>query len=158
MHKKCVGCDTPIPSGAIKCPMCGAPVQANHPIKFQSLEDKQKSDFKEIQLNVKGDYMAENIKFCTDCGNQLNIKAELCPKCGVRQRIKNEGKNKITAGVLALIIGGFGIHHFYLGNTIRGVIYLLLCWTFVPAIIAFIEGIIYLTASDDTFRVKYAND
>ncbi|KAA0894286.1 TM2 domain-containing protein [Oryzomonas rubra] len=100
--------------------------------------------------------MAE-IKFCTACGNELNIKAELCPKCGVRQAVKGGGSNrKITAGILALFLGGFGIHHFYLGNTGRGVLYLLFFWTFIPAIASFIEAIIFLTMSEDDFEAKYS--
>lgn len=99
--------------------------------------------------------MAENVKYCTECGNELKIKAELCPKCGVRQTVNSEGSKKIVAGVLALLLGGFGIHHFYLGNIGRGIIYLLLCWTFIPALIALIEGITYLTMSDSAFEAKY---
>jgi len=101
--------------------------------------------------------MSEHVKYCTTCGNQLNAKAEICPKCGVRQSVRTESNKKIVAGVLALIIGGLGIHHFYLGNTLRGVLYLLLCWTFIPAIVAFVEGIILLTMSDDAFLAKYSN-
>lgn len=96
-----------------------------------------------------------DIKYCTTCGNQLNIKAEICPKCGVRQ-IGRDSNRKIVAGVLALLLGGFGIHHFYLGRTLRGLVYLLLCWTFIPAILSFIEAIIILTMSDEKFEAKYS--
>lgn len=64
-------------------------------------------------------------------------------------------KNKIVAGILALILGGFGAHKFYLGKPIVGIIYLLLCWTYIPSFIGFIEGIIYLTSSDEKFYIKY---
>ncbi len=64
-------------------------------------------------------------------------------------------KNKMTAGLLALFVGGFGVHKFYLGQTGIGVVYLLFCWTGIPGIIAFIEGIILLTMSDDDFNAKY---
>ena len=33
--------------------------------------------------------------------------------------------------------------------------YLLFCWTFIPAIVALIEGIIYLTMTDVDFYNKY---
>jgi TM2 domain-containing membrane protein YozV len=65
------------------------------------------------------------------------------------------GKSRVTAAVLAFFLGGFGIHKFYLGKTAQGVLYLLFCWTFIPAIIAFIEFIIYLTMSDEAFEEKY---
>lgn len=64
-------------------------------------------------------------------------------------------KNKMTAGLLALFVGGFGVHKFYLGQTGIGVVYLLFCWTGIPGIIAFIEAIIILTMSDDDFNAKY---
>jgi len=63
-------------------------------------------------------------------------------------------KSKVAAGLLAIFLGGLGIHKFYLGKTGAGVLYLLFFWTYVPAIIGFIEGIIYLCSSDHDFQVK----
>jgi hypothetical protein len=60
-------------------------------------------------------------------------------------------KSRVTAGLFALLLGGLGVHKFYLNKAGMGVLYLLLSWTFVPAIIALIEGIIYLTQDDATF-------
>jgi TM2 domain-containing membrane protein YozV len=48
-------------------------------------------------------------------------------------------KDSTTAILLALFLGGFGVHHFYLGQLIAGVCYLLFFWTFIPAILALIE-------------------
>lgn len=64
-------------------------------------------------------------------------------------------KSKSTAGILALLIGGLGIHKFYLGQNAMGILYLVFCWTYIPAIIAFVEGIVLLTMSDDEFNRKY---
>lgn len=49
-------------------------------------------------------------------------------------------KNPTTAVLLALFLGGLGIHKFYLGQTGMGIVYLLFCWTYIPSIIAFIEA------------------
>lgn len=96
-------------------------------------------------------------KFCTDCGKELNVKAEICPACGVRQMYSgSNGKNRVTAGLFALLLGGLGAHKFYLGRTGMGVLYLLFFWTFIPAIVSLIEGIIYLTMDDHAFGLKYA--
>ncbi|MBI1801662.1 MAG: TM2 domain-containing protein [Chloroflexi bacterium] len=65
------------------------------------------------------------------------------------------GRNRVAAALFALFLGGLGIHKFYLGQVTQGVIYLLFCWTFIPAIIAFIEGIVYLTMTDEAFAAKY---
>ncbi|MGA9658364.1 MAG: TM2 domain-containing protein, partial [Asticcacaulis sp.] len=68
---------------------------------------------------------------------------------------KTNGKTKLGAIILALLLGGLGGHKFYLGQPVLGVVYLLFCWTFIPSIIAFIELIIYAVMSDDEFDRKY---
>jgi len=100
--------------------------------------------------------MPDETKYCSNCGVQIDAKAEICPKCGVRQPNTGTGeKNRIVAALLAIFIGGFGIHKFYLGSNGWGLVYLLLCWTLIPAIVAFVEGIIYLTMTDEAFQAKY---
>ena len=64
-------------------------------------------------------------------------------------------RSRVAAALFAFFLGGLGIHKFYLGRTGEGVIYLIFFWTFIPAIVAFIEGIIYLTMGDDEFAQKY---
>ena len=64
-------------------------------------------------------------------------------------------KNKVVAGVLGILLGSFGAHKFYLGKIGWGIVYILFCWTGIPAIAGMIEGIMYLTADDETFQVKY---
>lgn len=65
-------------------------------------------------------------------------------------------KNKYIAFLLAFFLGGLGIHKFYLGKTLQGVIYILFCWTYIPAIIAFIESIVYLLSNKEKFEKKYS--
>jgi TM2 domain-containing membrane protein YozV len=71
---------------------------------------------------------------------------------------------KVLAGVLAIVLSllGFpGIHKFILGYTGAGLIMLLCsiltCWIlWLPfAIIGLIEGIIYLTKTDEEFVATY---
>ncbi|MFZ4198937.1 TM2 domain-containing protein [Paenibacillus sp. NPDC058898] len=61
----------------------------------------------------------------------------------------------MAAGIFALFLGGIGVHKFYLGKVGMGILYLIFCWTLLPAIIAFFEGIIYLCTSDEDFAKKY---
>lgn len=59
-------------------------------------------------------------------------------------------KSKVVAGVLGILLGSLGIHNFYLGNTTRGIIQLLisllsvgfLAWA--VAIWGIVEGILIL--------------
>ena len=68
-------------------------------------------------------------------------------------------EKKIPAGILGILLGRLGIHKFYLGYTTAGIIQivitLLTCG--VGSIIGLIEGIIYLTKSDEEFANTYVN-
>ncbi len=101
-------------------------------------------------------------QYCSSCGEIIKKEAEICPHCGVRQKPAPGGptgsKDRVTAGVLALLLGGIGAHKFYLGQTGLGILYLCFSWTLVPALVGFIEGILYLTKTDEEFYQKYVND
>ena len=95
-------------------------------------------------------------KYCQECGSVIRAKAEICPKCGVRQAVGSlSGRNRMAAALFALLLGGIGIHKFYLGRVGMGIVYLLFCWTFIPLIASLIEGIVYLTMTDADFTAKY---
>ncbi|MBV8477989.1 MAG: TM2 domain-containing protein, partial [Acidobacteria bacterium] len=40
---------------------------------------------------------------------------------------EKEGPNRTTAGILAILLGGFGVHKFYLGQTTAGIITIVAC-------------------------------
>ena len=71
--------------------------------------------------------------------------------------------NKIVAGIFGIVLGGLGIHKFILGYTGTGLIMLLVsvlsCFILAPImhLIGLIEGIIYLTKSDDDFVRTYVD-
>jgi TM2 domain-containing membrane protein YozV len=107
-------------------------------------------------------------KYCSECGEIIKAKAEICPNCGVRQSspplvsslsslaaVAPNGKSKLAAALFALFLGGLGIHKFYLGQTGWGIAYLLMCWTLIPALVGFIEGILFLVMSESDFNHKY---
>ena len=48
-------------------------------------------------------------------------------------------RDEIVGILLALFLGTFGIHHFYLRRTGLGVLYCCFCWTSIPTILGFIE-------------------
>jgi len=70
-------------------------------------------------------------------------------------------KEKLTAGLLAIFLGSLGIHKFYLGYTKPAIIMLVLglvtCGS-VTSIIALIEGIMYISKSDEEFQEIYVKN
>jgi TM2 domain-containing membrane protein YozV len=66
-------------------------------------------------------------------------------------------KDKTVAGILAILLGSLGIHQFYLGNTTRGIIYILLGCVAVSPILGIVDGIMYLTKTDEQFQRNYLN-
>lgn len=87
----------------------------------------------------------------------------------VEKTISSTDNKKILAGILAILLGTFGVHKFILGYNKEGIILLsiavvgilttcLIIGAFIlwiPGIIGLIEGIIYLTKSDEEFYRTY---
>ena len=77
------------------------------------------------------------------------------------QQLEEAHNKKIVAGILGILLGGLGSHKFYLGYTTAGIIMLVVsivsCGFVAPiiSIIGLIEGILYLTKSDEEFYRTY---
>lgn len=71
------------------------------------------------------------------------------PKEPIRQ------KSKGVFLVLALLLGGVGVHRFYLGSWIWGLLYFAFCWTYIPLYVAIIEFIVYLCIPGSLFDERY---
>jgi TM2 domain-containing membrane protein YozV len=100
-------------------------------------------------------------KYCVECGELIRARAELCPECGVRQPQSKEASNKLAAGLCGILVGALGVHKFILGMTTPGIIMvlvsLLTCGIGAIAmmVIGSVEGIIYLSKSDEDFYETY---
>jgi TM2 domain-containing membrane protein YozV len=106
-------------------------------------------------------------KFCNNCGMETQSNQIVCTSCGVALAKSKGEKSKVVAGIFAILLGGFGAHKFYLGYTTEAIITLVVMWgglillgipTLVMAIIVLIEGIIYLTKSDQEFQQTYVDN
>ena len=142
-EKFCHACSKVLHHSAATCPSCGA---AQRPPDSQPPASPQAGTIAQAA-------------YCHGCGGMVHVSAETCPKCGARQH--NSGKvvkSRVLAGILALFLGGLGIHKFYCGRPGLGILYLLFCWTFIPGIIAFFEALIYFfTKSDEEFTTRYCS-
>jgi len=80
----------------------------------------------------------------------IDEKGNVIPK-------SSEESKRIIAGILALLLGSLGVHKFVLGYTQEGIIQLILSIVScgILSIIPFIEGIIYLTKTDEEFIYMY---
>ena len=68
-------------------------------------------------------------------------------------------EKKISAGICGILLGALGIHRFILGDTKGGILRILITVVTCGAgsLIGLIEGIIYLTKSDEEFVDLYIN-
>lgn len=102
------------------------------------------------------------LKSCYECHAEVSDRADSCPKCGAPFNLPAPAqvvplKSKGTAAALAIFLGGIGIHKFYIGRPGWGVIYILFCWTFIPAILGLIEGLSYLTESPARWQKRFTH-
>ena len=121
------------------------------------------------------------MSLCPNCGTNLEEGAKFCASCGyeISPRSINQErdqeyytnnnaiepeivgspanlvKDRMVAGIFAILLGTFGIHKFYLNDMGMGVLYLLFFWSGIPSLVGLIEGILYLTATDEEFQEKY---
>ncbi len=103
---------------------------------------------------------------CTNCGTVLPISPMPMQRVQYDQSGKPAGSDKkVVSGVVAILLGALGIHKFILGYTTEGIIMLVaslvggffLCGipTMAMSIIGIVEGIMYLTKSDEEFSRTY---
>lgn len=94
---------------------------------------------------------------CVACTAQMSMNAPFCPTCAhpnLLSPYENAVKTKIVVGLLAIFLGTFGIHRFYLNQARLGLLYLIFFWTIIPTVVGIIEGLLYLIQSDERFRER----
>ena len=98
--------------------------------------------------------------YCQKCVTRIPENIQYCPSCGARTGCAGKPrKDKTAAGLLAIFLGGLGIHYFYMGKTTAGIISLILglCSCYVWGLVMFAQGIFILTMSDEDFLAKYVD-
>ncbi|MCL2509052.1 MAG: TM2 domain-containing protein [Oscillospiraceae bacterium] len=122
----CKNCGAQLNSGAYNCQNCGAPTGLQPPI------------------------------YCQNCGTAAAPTAVSCQNCGapLQNSMNNpNAKSKIAAAVLAFILGGLGVHNFYLGFKGKAIAQLLISvlscgfLSIISIVWAIVEGVQILTGS-----------
>lgn len=114
----CKKCGTDVSDDAIVCPKCG-----------------EKLNYKRTGSSNGGSFedSIDNFDFVSDQAKKLF-------------KVRNkENKSTFLAGLLALLLGNFGVHKFYMGDNVWGIIYLIFFWTGIPALLGLVEGIILVS-------------
>jgi TM2 domain-containing membrane protein YozV/DNA-directed RNA polymerase subunit M/transcription elongation factor TFIIS len=109
----------------------------------------------------------EGERFCHSCGEPVDKRDRHCAECGAQQKevrdpvMTDANSKKLAAGLCAILVGGFGVHKFILGYNTPGIIMLLVtlltCGVggLAMYVISIVEGITYLTRSDEDFYRTY---
>lgn len=102
--------------------------------------ERTTKSIEQSNANNTGNINQITVNVPTNDGNDFAKFAALAGKTAV---------SKTFYCLLAIFLGGFGIHKFYGGKIVMGVIYIVFCWTFIPSIIGLIEGILALGKPTD---------
>lgn len=137
--------------------------------KAKEFGDKAKSEFEKAKESTK-EFADEAKKSASEFGEEAKKTAEEFSEGAKEAFAKGGSENKkILAGILAIILGSFGVHKFILGYQKEGIILLVIsiigyatvCFGIggialtVTWIIGIVEGIIYLTKTDEDFYNTY---
>ncbi len=134
----CPNCGSQAPDGANNCPNCGTALNSGANTNYGSgpINDGNQPFGATSMFNNGADQYQPN--------NQQSQPNNENPG--------GERKSKLVAGLLGILLGGIGVHNFYLGNTTRGIIQIIV--TFVTCGIGslwgLIEGIMILCGNINT--------
>lgn len=131
----CPQCGAPIDPGATECKFCGEKLAVQQ--AAQQVQQPQTVYVQQPQPQVVIQQAAPQQVYMTGINPAWPVKS------------------KVAAGILAIFLGGIGVHKFYMGKIGMGILYILFCWTGIPACVGFIEGIIYLCSNDENFQLKH---
>lgn len=152
----CPQCGAPIDPGARECKFCGEKLA-------QQQVNQQYNQQPQQQVGQQYNQQPVNQQYNQQAAQQRPVQPQtVYVQQPVPQPVYTTAinpawpvKSKIAARLLAILLGGFGIHKFYLGKIGMGVLYLVFCWTYIPALVGFVEGIIYLCSNDENFQLKH---
>lgn len=100
---------------------------------------------------------------CSGCSEKIDPSLITCPHCHAAQGLESlagidpniQIKNQKIAIWFSFLLGGFGLHKFYLGQYLKGSVYLIFSWTLVPMVVSWFDGLRTLKMSPFNFEQRY---
>jgi TM2 domain-containing membrane protein YozV/glutaredoxin len=141
--KECPFCSEQVMVMAKKCKHCGEIID----VALRAAEEARKaadrgSHAPQVFMNAGGGSSSAASSAAAASGSALDGLPEAT-------------KSRWVAALLAIFLGLFGVHKFYLGQAGQGILYLIFCWTAIPFFLGIIDGISFLGMSDRKFAQQY---
>ena len=140
----CGNCGIELPPDSNDCPNCGASCDCGQPTEEYVTTPQVIQTAQQYQSQSQPQ---------TQPQQPTVIYVQAPPQQPVY--VQTSGKSKGLALVLCFFLGYLGIHQFYLGNPIRGILYLIFSWTCIPGIIAIFDFFLLICMSEAYFHAKY---
>lgn len=142
---ECPICKTKITNEKF-CPKCGQKItniNSNNTNANTNITNNNANIANATNTNYQNNNFQKTTKFCENCGAEIDIRAEICPKCGVRVLKASSGeKNPVLALLLSFLFPGLG--QFYNDQSKKGLTLLVGAIISLVLIFILIGGILYL--------------
>ena len=136
----CPFCESGITPTAQKCRHCGEWVSR---------------DCLACGTPIKNQWAARG--FCADCESKESTGFPVQTFQGATPIPVYPGlrKSRSVSVALALVLGGFGAHKFYLDKPGKGFLYMMFCWTGIPSVIGIIDAVKYIRMEEEEFHRRF---
>lgn len=143
-------------SAVLYCPSCYRMLSESEVYRFRS--GKQKTA--KCVCSFEGSPVTPDSEKSAAPGIEPEV---LAPRLGTKKAQLIEaahqpvegGRDRKTAIWLAILLGNFGAHKFYLGEKAAGILYLVMCWTLIPWLVALYEAVHIYQMSRVSFNLVY---
>ncbi|WP_076410218.1 TM2 domain-containing protein [Shewanella sp. UCD-KL12] len=103
------------------------------------------------------------LSLCVECNEKINHNLLICPQCHAAQGLEALAgidpniriKNQKLAFWFSVLFGFFGLHKFYLGQYLKGSLYLVFSWTLVPMFVGWFDAFRTMKMSPFSFAQRY---
>lgn len=133
-------------SRTANCPFCEAEI-GEHVRKCRHCGEWVARNCQGCETPLRDEWAARGI--CAEC-RKADAVSVATPAYLTRRR------NKTTAIILAGLLGGLGVHRFYLGRPGSGILYLIFFWTFIPVLLSLAELVRMAMMEEEEFDAKYS--